>query len=117
MKENKDYYAILGVEKEASTNEIKQAFRKLALKYHPDINKTDPKAKDMFIEINKAYRTLVDPQKRKQYDSFGYNVKDIDLSEIYRKYDPSRIRDFFRSIYGYRKNYPYKPEPPEGMYI
>ncbi|GEB76237.1 molecular chaperone DnaJ [Sporolactobacillus inulinus] len=66
----RDYYEILGVSKDASKDEIKKAFRKLARKYHPDVNK-DPGAPEKFKEVTKAYETLSDPQKRAQYDQFG----------------------------------------------
>ena len=67
----KDYYEVLGVSKDASTAEIKSAFRKLAKKYHPDINKA-PDAADKFKEIEEAYSVLSDDTKRKQYDQFGH---------------------------------------------
>lgn len=60
-----DYYKILGVDKSASQNDIKKAFRKLARKYHPDLNPNDPSAKDKFQEINEANEVLSDPEKRK----------------------------------------------------
>lgn len=66
----KDYYNILGVDKNASADEIKQAYRTLAKKYHPDINKA-PDAADKFKEINEAYECLSDPQKKSNYDQFG----------------------------------------------
>lgn len=69
---SKDYYEILGVPKDASDAEIKKAFRKLAIKYHPDKNLDDPKAaEEKFKEINEAYSVLSDKQKRAQYDQFG----------------------------------------------
>ncbi|ADK13867.1 molecular chaperone DnaJ [Clostridium ljungdahlii] len=67
----KDYYEVLGLEKGASDGDIKKAFRKLALKYHPDRNPNDKKAEEKFKEINEAYQVLSDPQKKAQYDQFG----------------------------------------------
>jgi len=67
----KDYYKILGVSKDASAGEIKKAYRKLALKYHPDQNKGDKSAEDKFKEISEAYAVLSDSEKRKNYDMFG----------------------------------------------
>lgn len=67
---NKDYYEILGVDKNASADEIKSAYRKLAKKYHPDLNKT-PEAQNKFKEINEAYEVLGDEKKRSNYDQFG----------------------------------------------
>ena len=67
---DKDYYDVLGVQKSASQEEIKKAYRELALKYHPDRNKA-PDAEEKFKEINEAYAVLSDPQKRTQYDAYG----------------------------------------------
>jgi curved DNA-binding protein len=69
--EYKDYYKILGVNKNATDAEIKSAFRKLALQYHPDKNPNNPKAEEMFKEVNEAYQVLSDPEKRRKYDQFG----------------------------------------------
>ncbi|MEH2152913.1 DnaJ C-terminal domain-containing protein [Nostoc sp.] len=67
----KDYYAILGVSKTASPEEIKQAFRKLARKYHPDVNPNNKQAEARFKEVSEAYEVVSDPDKRKKYDQFG----------------------------------------------
>ncbi len=71
----KDYYKILGVAKSASQDEIKKAYRKLAMKYHPDKNKDDKYAEDRFKEIGEAYEVLKDPDKRKKYYQLGSNWK------------------------------------------
>ncbi len=67
----RDYYEILGLNKNATTEEIKKAYRKLALKYHPDRNSSDSNAEKKFKEINEAYQVLGDPEKRARYDQFG----------------------------------------------
>ncbi len=71
MAEGKDYYKILGVSRNASDAEIKSAFRKLAKKYHPDMNQNSDVAKKKFEEINEAYEVLSDSTKRKNYDTYG----------------------------------------------
>lgn len=71
----KDYYAVLGVTKKASQDEIKKAYRKLAVRYHPDKNQGNKSAEEKFKEISEAYEVLGDPEKRKQYDKLGANWK------------------------------------------
>ncbi len=110
-----DYYEVLGVSKTASAVEIKKAYRKLALKYHPDRNKGDKTAEAKFKEINEAYAVLSDPEKRKQYDTFGstefhqrYSQEDIfrgfDINDILRQFGFSagsfRTSGSFRSSQG-----------------
>lgn len=73
--EYKDYYKILGVERNASKDEIKRAYRQLALKYHPDKNPNDKKAEAQFKEINEAYDVLGDPAKRSKYDQLGSSYR------------------------------------------
>lgn len=77
----KDYYATLGVGKTATEKEIKQAFRKLARKHHPDVNPGDKAAEAKFKEINEAYEVLGDPEKRKKYDELGANWRMYEQAE------------------------------------
>ena len=73
MAEKRDYYEVLGVDRNASEDEIKVAYRKLAIKYHPDLNPGNKEAEEKFKEAAEAYEVLHDPQKRQQYDQFGFN--------------------------------------------
>jgi molecular chaperone DnaJ len=73
MAQKRDYYEVLGVNKTASEDEIKKAYRKIAIKYHPDRNPGDKEAEEKFKEAAEAYDVLHDPQKRQQYDQFGFN--------------------------------------------
>ena len=72
MADKRDYYEVLGVSKSASDDEIKKAHRKLAKKYHPDLNKDNPEAAEKFKELNEAYEVLSDKTKRQKYDQFGF---------------------------------------------
>ncbi len=69
----RDYYEVLGVDRNATEDDLKRAYRKLARKYHPDVNKDDPQAEEKFKEINEAYSVLSDPKTRAQYDQFGHD--------------------------------------------
>lgn len=93
----KDYYAVLGVPKDATAEAIKKAYRKLALKYHPDKNPGDKKAEETFKEITEAYAVLSDPEKRRQYDQFGQAGfhQRFSQEDIFRNFD---VGDIFREF-------------------
>ena len=124
MADKKDYYDILGVPKTASEVEIKSAFRKLAKKYHPDVNNT-PEAESKFKEIGEAYSILSDAEKRKSYDQFGhaafeqggpgaggfggfsgFNPSDFDLGSIFE--------EFFGGSFGFNNNRKGRNRPVKG---
>jgi curved DNA-binding protein len=115
-----DYYKILGVPRGSGEAEIKKAYRKLAMRYHPDRNPGDKQAEDRFKEINEAYQVLSDPQKRSRYDQLGEDysqwqqkgapgnydwgrwssgpgVQQVDLGDLF---GDGAFSDFFRSIFG-----------------
>ncbi|MGQ9813141.1 MAG: DnaJ C-terminal domain-containing protein [Dissulfurimicrobium sp.] len=98
MEKAEDYYKILGVSKTATPDEIKKAFRKLAMKYHPDRNKGDKAAEERFKKINEAYAVLSDPEKRKQYDSFGFSEfkRRYSQDDIFKNFD---LGDIFGDIF------------------
>jgi curved DNA-binding protein len=113
-----DYYKILGVEKNAGTEEIKKTYRKLALKYHPDRNPNNPVAEEKFKKLSEAYAVLSDPEKRKQYDNFGSDQfsQKFSREDIFRDFDINQIlRDMGFGAgagTGRRGNYSYSGNDP-----
>ena len=97
MNNKKDYYSILGLDRDATQEEIKKVYRRLALEYHPDRNPKDKEAEEMFKEIGEAYAVLGDQEKRKMYDRFG-------PSQFWQRYQPEDIfktfsfKDLFREF-------------------
>lgn len=119
-----DYYKILGISKDATQEDIKKAYRKLARKYHPDLNKENPNAQEKFQEINEANEVLSNPEKRKRYDEYGENWKYAEELEKQKKRqtkeqsgtregtfwysddNTSGFSDFFEELFGNRyRNY------------
>ncbi|MDX2076552.1 MAG: J domain-containing protein [bacterium] len=109
----KDYYRTLGIDKNANEKDIKKAFRRLAKQYHPDANPTNPSAEAKFKEINEAYETLGNPEKRKLYDQFGADYASINnaggaggagggfrqtAQEV--RFEDSQFQDIFESLFG-----------------
>lgn len=117
MKAEEDYYKILGVEKTSSEKEIKTAYRKLAKKYHPDLNKEDPKAKDKFIKLQEAYETLKDPKKRKVYNYMREHSENYKVNDIFENFPYEIIRNLFRRNFHSRRQAEYYKPPPETMYV
>lgn len=118
-----DYYKVLGVDKSATQQDIRKAYRKLAKKYHPDVNSTDADAKERFQQINEANEVLSDPEKRKKYDEYGENWRHAEEFEAQRQQygggynfggfggfgdfsrsagNSSQFSDFFESLFGGR---------------
>jgi curved DNA-binding protein len=121
-----DYYETLGVQRAATTDEIKKAYRKLARKYHPDVNPNDKSAEEKFKEISEAYEVLSDPEKRKRYDQLGASwkagadftpppgwapwegvrVEYGDLGDIFGAGGAGDFSDFFETLFGARRASP-----------
>lgn len=119
----RDYYEVLGVEKNATDEELKKAYRRLAKKYHPDVNTDNPKeAEAKFKEVNEAYEVLSDPQKRSNYNNFGHAGVDPngfggagygDFGDI----NFGDIGDIFETFFGFGGNTKRKSGPQKGMDI
>jgi curved DNA-binding protein len=122
----RDYYDVLGLERSASADDIRKAYRKLARKHHPDVNPNDPSAEERFKEISEAHEVLSDPEKRKKYDALGENWKQgsdftppqgwqggesaggyVDLDDLFGGRGGSAggggFSDFFESLFGGRR--------------
>jgi len=110
--EYKDYYKVLGVSKSASAEDIKKAFRKLARRYHPDVNPGDQKSEEKFKEINEAYEVLSDVTKRRKYDTLGPNWQEqfgypsgaggrtTNFRSSSMNYNSAGFSDFFEALFG-----------------
>jgi molecular chaperone DnaJ len=108
LTSKRDYYEVLGVQKSASKEEIKNAYRKLALQFHPDRNK-EPSAEETFKEVSEAYAVLSDDEKRKRYDVYGhvgaeeaFRGSEANFEEIFRDAGFGGFRDIFEQIFGRR---------------
>ena len=100
MATKKDYYEVLGVNRDASDDEIKKAYRKLAMKYHPDRNPDNPKAEESFKEAKEAYEILSDDQKRGAYDQYGHAGVDPSMGGGAGGQGFGNFSDAFGDIFG-----------------
>jgi curved DNA-binding protein len=114
-----DYYKILELDKSASTDQVKKAYRKLARKYHPDLNPDNKEANKMFQQINEAHEVLIDPEKRKKYDQYGKDWQHAEQFEQQRSrqqysggggqkfegdFGDSDFSSFFESMFGHQES-------------
>ncbi|MEA2015282.1 MAG: molecular chaperone DnaJ [Actinomycetota bacterium] len=100
MANKRDYYEVLGLSRDCSTADIKKAYRKLARKYHPDVNDGNPEAEEKFKAISEAYAVLSNEGKRRQYDQFGFNknlFEDFDSGSVFSEFG---FGDIFDTIFG-----------------
>lgn len=104
MRNKRDYYEVLGLSRDCTLTDIKREYRKLARKYHPDLNNGDPKAEEKFKQISEAYAVLSNEDKRRQYDQFGFSrslFEDFDFGSVFSEFDFGDIFDrFFGAGFG-----------------
>ena len=101
LADKRDYYEVLGVNKNASGDEIKKAFRKMSKKYHPDLNPGDKAAEEHFKEVNEAYQVLSDDEKRQRYDQFGHAGVDGSAGAGgFDGFDMGDLGDIFSDMFG-----------------
>src|SRR3990170_5383106 len=114
MAEKRDYYEVLGVPRNANKDQVKDAYRKLAMQFHPDRNKT-PEAEEKFKEISEAYAVLSDDEKKRQYDTLGHSGFDqrYTREDIFRgaDFDSVGFGDLFRAFFGNRGGFGGFTEP------
>ena len=120
MSSKKDYYDVLGIQRSASKEEIKNSYRKLALQYHPDRNKS-PGAEEKFKEISEAYAVLSDDEKRKRYDTYGhvgaeevFRGSEANFDEVFKDIGFGGFRDIFDQIFGGRGGFGNASNDPFG---
>jgi len=100
MASKRDYYEILNVERNAGTEEVKRAFRKMAMKYHPDRNQNDAEAEEKFKEASEAYEVLSDPEKRQRYDQYGHEGLRGTSGHDFSRMDVGDIFSMFDHVFG-----------------
>jgi len=98
MNGKRDYYEVLGVPRQAAAEEIKRAYRKLAIQFHPDKNPGNKKAEERFKELSEAYEALSDPKKRSMYDQFGHAASGMNAGPS--GFEGSSMNDIFGDIFG-----------------